>query len=182
MPELVELLLDAGLIQFGHFRAGDRFQPVLVNLHLLAAYPDLLRRVAQALAPLTAGCDRLLCPPDSIPLGTAVSLETGIALVYSQGQGGPPVHDLVGAYDVGHPTALIANTPGGARLPKLLRGAKGVGLDVKRVGCVLTAEHTPLDLEVRALLRLEDIAQALAAAGRLPRPQAEAIRVWLRQP
>lgn len=99
----VDDMLRAGLVQFGLF--GPDGAPVKLNCELLPAYPDILAQVAASAAEIATQPlpDRLVCTAQAVPLGVALSLRTGVPLVYSRGSDGPGVEDLVGAYDVGHP-------------------------------------------------------------------------------
>ncbi|MEL6151121.1 MAG: hypothetical protein AAFR56_15970, partial [Chloroflexota bacterium] len=71
----------------------------------------------------------ILCPFDTLPLATLISQIANIPLVYSRGRGEPAVDDLVGAYDINHPTLLLANTTtGDGALGQLQTDARRVGL------------------------------------------------------
>src|SRR5690349_104106 len=115
MNPLVTLLMDAGLLQFGSFIEQGKETPFRANFEMMPSYPDVLSQVANELARLIPRgaeddavtpentIDHLLCTWDSLPLGVALSLRTNVPLVYSRGSSAEPVHDLVGAYDIGHP-------------------------------------------------------------------------------
>src|SRR5262249_12762411 len=124
----------------------------------------------------------LLSTADSIPFGVAVSLQTGIPLVYSQGTHQPPIHDLVGAYDLAHPTTLVTNildnpTP----LIHLAHNAKRVGLDVQRTIAILDLQTTPPTQELQTIssLHLSEIANELANTGDIPEQHAKAVNEWI---
>src|SRR4051794_36965583 len=100
---------------------------------MLVSYPDILDQAALEAQSIvsTLNVTRLLCTPDAIPFGVAVSLRTGIPLVYSRGAGEAPVFDLIGAYDIDHPTLLLTNSVGWNEFPAaLVKGAHRVGLEV----------------------------------------------------
>src|SRR5258706_11882239 len=85
--DLVEWIRRIGAIQFGNFEQRNQpgiFAPVTINLQLVPSYPDILRQLAQELAPLVhlPGITHLLASPSVVPLATAVSLASGLPLVY----------------------------------------------------------------------------------------------------
>jgi len=176
--KLLRAIIDNGLLQFGWF-AG---QPFRHNLHMLPSYPVLLRDLSYQLRQSidVSQFDHLLCAYDSLPLAVIVSQATGIPLVYSQGSDAPPARDLVGAYDVGHPALLIANTWNGRdEALALIRAAGRVGLDVVQVQCALLTTANSGELPVRSLLNLSDVVDDLVANGMLPVGQAEAVKKWM---
>ncbi len=178
MNPLAQLLLDAGLIQFGWFQHQAATLPFALSLEILASYPDILdqaAREAQAFIS-TLHVTRLLCTPDAIPFGAAVSLRTGIPLVYSRGAGEAPVFDLIGAYDIGHPTLLLTNSLGWNDSPAgLVNGARRVGLEVHSAITILETRPELLDFTVIPLLRLMDVVHELEAVEPLPAQHAQAI-------
>jgi len=110
---IAQMLLNTGILQFGLFVDNNTTSAYRIRLEMLSAYPEVMQQVIyrgiQTIA-TSRPFDRLVSHPDCIPLASAVSLNTGISLVYSRGQAEAPVHDLVGAYDVGHPSCLLVNT------------------------------------------------------------------------
>lgn len=184
-------LAQAGLIQFGRFvQPDDTIWPVAVHLRWLPSYPALLRAVAAALVPLLDGIetDRVLTTADSTPIGVALSLASDLPLVYPFGE----VRDytaafaIEGAYDVGHPTLLLADVladPDQARGIVALAGR--VGLDVSAVLAVLdlglgASERLAADgYTVRRLLALADLLPVLETEGLLPPAMRAAVEVWL---
>ncbi len=185
-PELARLLFDAGLIQFGWFERDDATQPVAVHLEMIASFPDILSRIVEAAAGLDVpGYERLLSTADAIPLATALSLASGVPLVYSRGTAEPVSVDLVGAYDGGHSTLLIANTVGAGRdLRSLVSKARGVGLEVNTLLTILEVRAVPSIEGVRivSLLRLEDVVRQLSADAGVPPRHAQAALDWIAAP
>lgn len=131
---LVEALLTAGIIQFGHFidDGGGEPAPFRLQFELLPAYPRLLDQAADAVSNRLreVGLQRLVCNQDSLPLAVCVSQKLGIPLVYNQSSG------MVGAYDVGHPAALIANVYS----PEAAEGLATVKVRAERTGLQLVFE------------------------------------------
>jgi hypothetical protein len=167
---LIDLLMAGGLVQFGRF--GDDAAPIKINIGLLPSYPEVLRTLAEQAVKFCVGVDRLVCTVDAVPFGTAVSLAADIPLVYSLGTDAPGVHDLIGAYDVGHPAILLANIQREIP-PQLIEKAQRVGLDIQQT-------ITVFGLDNRALVNLGDLMDELVARKRLSGGQREAVMHWLR--
>jgi hypothetical protein len=129
---------------------------------------------------------RLVTTVDSLPFGVGLSLETGIPLVYSRGSGEAPSHDLVGAYDIGHPTLLLMNALDGTQnLQKFVANARSVGLQIHHLLTILRVGEAPTfgDITVQSLLNLHDLVKSLVDAGRLPAGHRQAVLDWVsRQP
>lgn len=180
MTSLTTLLVQTGLIQFGSFILAGQERPVLFSLDMLPSYPDVLRAVTDALAPFVAGVDHLVCTPEAIPVAVALSLHTGVPLVYSRGRGEEPVNDLVGAYDIGHPAVLITTVYGvDSDVNRLAASAGRVGLDVRQIVAVVGVATERRDSPIHALIRLADVVTELESSGVIPAGQAEAVRQWL---
>lgn len=179
----IEQLLINGLLQFGLFHRNGTVQPVLSKLDMLASYPQTLHALIEDAGSLVGGLafDRMLCTADALPFGIALSLDLNSSLVYSRGRGEAPADDLVGAYDIGHPTLLVANTSGD-ELIRLAQSAAKVGLDVKAVLVIL--EITPIQIpnaEIKSILSLETLIESEIAANHIPEGQREAVKAWLKQ-
>ena len=132
---IAKQLLDTGILQFGLFVENGITYPYRLRLEMISAYPQLLQNVVYRGVQSLAGVkpfDRLVSHSDAIPLASSLSLQTGISLVYSRGRGEIPVHDLVGAYDVGHPACLVVNTLT-PEIEAFLSDAKRVGLDIHTI-------------------------------------------------
>lgn len=174
MASLAKLLFQRGLLQFGVFEQGGALVPMKLALEMLPSYPDVMQQLAETMANALPPVDRLLCVPESLPLATAVSLRTGIPLVYSQGSGREAVFDLVGAYDIGHTTALLMLLiqPHDALIEKVER----VGLNVETV---VGVARLPGVVGGLTLLELQTAVPELVVSGLLPRGQADAVLRWL---
>lgn len=162
-------LLHDGLVQFGTFDGA----PYLLNTGLLPSYPAALASLAERAAPLierSAPVDRLVCTADAWPIGMALSLRSNLPLVYSLGTDAAGVHDLIGAYDMGHPACLLVNVwDGDAALAGLIDKARRVGLMIGAVVALFGWAERPLDgAAVHVLVDLPQMARVLADAGEIP--------------
>lgn len=176
MTDLTAALMQCGLLQFGTF--GEDSAPFHLNLHMLPAYPDSLRQIAAQAAPLVQPYDRLVSMADAVPFGVALALQTGIPLVYSRGSQDAAVHDLVGAYDIGHPAVLLANTPD-ADGAALIEGARRVGLNIHHMLVIVDTGQMVDGVDMQALLSLRSMADRLAKDGTLPDGHARLVAQWL---
>jgi hypothetical protein len=180
---IIGLLYDYGLLQFGQFfdESGNA-TPLRLNLHILPAYPAVLKRLVEAVVDaLSSHVDRLVCPADSVPLAVTSAVKTGIPLVYSQGSAHAPAFDLIGAYDVGHPAALLINTLESADDVRHLIGAcSRVGLRVKTTVSVVTLQEIDLPgIDVFSLVPLTGMLDYLVDSNRLPVGQAALVARYL---
>lgn len=169
--QLIDLLMDAGLIQYGYFVENGTACPYRLNLELLPAYPRVLAQIVDQIANSVSGVDRLLCDEASLPLGTGVSFVRGIPLVYRRAS------QLIGAYDVGHATALIVNVLDNRQnIAQLKQDAYRVGLHVISVYAVIAVR--PLLEGEQPLLHLEQVTQSLVSQSRLSQGQGSAVLQW----
>lgn len=164
-------LLKSGILQFGYFVTEDnQARCYRLRLEMLAAYPQLLQTVVyrgvQSLSQVKAH-DRLVCQLSSIPLATALSLNTGTSLVYSRGKNLPAVHDLVGAYDIGHPTCLIVNHIT-ATTSDFIARCRAVGLDIHSVLELVALGQSLPDIQQHAIFTLPAIIHELDRANSIP--------------
>ena len=176
MSDLLQHMIESGMIQFGRFPRNGVSVPVQFHFDMLASYPDVLDAAVTELSRSLPPVDRLVCPIDSVPLGVALALKTGVPLVYSRGGTQDAVHDLVGAYDIGHPAVFVTNVAGMTDYSALLSSVRRVGLDVRSTLALVNYETAP---DVTALFRLDEIVDVLVERGSLPGGQAEAVRQWL---
>ncbi|MGJ3237876.1 MAG: hypothetical protein ACFE0Q_04145 [Anaerolineae bacterium] len=174
-------LLQTGIIQFGLFVKNGQELPYRLQLDMLPAYPELLQNVVYRGVQTLAGIptfDRLVAHADAVPLASALSLNTGISLVYSRGRGETPVHDLVGAYDVGHPACLLVNsiTPD---MKQWLADAERVGLNIHTVIEVIATGHQLQQPAQTAIFTLTEIIHALHHDRHIPQPLVDQITIMI---
>lgn len=173
--------IQNGILQIGLFAEGDGHKPYRLRLEMLPAYPQLLEETSRRVSREFPGShfDRIVADHDVMALGVLLSIGTGIPLVYSQGRGESPVHDLVGAYDVGHPAVLLVGEYS-ADTANLVQNCQRVGLAIIEVIALIGDEDTIGDIPVRPLLDFTELLGELTEAGLLPKRQAEAIVAYRR--
>ena len=170
-------LLECGLLQFGLF--GE--DPLCFHHELLPSFPELLQELAELVATHVSGVDRLLAAPGALAWGTAVALETDLPLVYSRGRNEASVYDLVGAYDIGHPTLLLTcDLNDGSELLALVKRAHTVGLEVK-AGVLLLGDGRDClgSIPLTSLFSLPQVVPQLVDEGTLPAGHGAKVQRWL---
>ncbi|HLA43976.1 MAG TPA: hypothetical protein VJZ27_11095 [Aggregatilineales bacterium] len=188
---LIEHYTEAGIIQFGRFEQPDgSFAPVSLNFLLLPSFPALMQATAKALLPLLQSihADRLLSTLDAIPLGAVLSVESAIPLTYPHGEAKTYTSAFVieGAYDVGHPTALLTYTlVDSSDAQSIMQSARKVGLNVRDVLCLFSIgergiqELATENVRVHALFDFADALDILQAQGILPSTFRNYLHTWL---
>ena len=181
MSPIANLLINAGLLQFGAFETPSGWRPFTLNLEYLPSYPDLLAAIVAEARALLPDVEYLLAMADAVPFGVALGAALHKPLVYSRGTDEPPVADLIGAYDIGHSAALLASVlDDGRKLAHLADNARRVGVDARVAVAIIDLGVSQVDsLDVHALVRLPDAVEALAASGDLPVGQAAAVHKWI---
>ncbi|MCU0465879.1 MAG: hypothetical protein MUF38_15085 [Anaerolineae bacterium] len=168
---LADELFACGLIQVT-LPAGAEHAQLDIRFDMLPSYPALLASIGTAVMPLIGDdIERLVCPSDSVALGVAVSLVTGLPLVWHTGVMGTPTQNFVGAYDIDHPTLLVRLTdsvPDKTELDTFIREAGQVGLTVVQQVALLGDKNNSA-----VLVDLHDAVWARVNAGKLPAALAE---------
>jgi hypothetical protein len=164
-------LLTHGILQVGHFPTYPHSRLLRAQFELLVSYPSLLQQMADVVAERIShlpAVDRLVCVADMTPLGVLLSQRLGMPLVYSRGCGGDAIQDLVGAYDVGHPTLLLISAYSHqAEINKFIQRGQSVGLIIGQVLACIAFE--PLPNHIQALYTMDDIFTSLQLNGSLPK-------------
>lgn len=174
---IAKQLLDTGLLQFGLFEEGGIKMPYRLRLEMLSAYPELLQNIVYHGIQSLMGVqrfDRLVAHSDVIPLASAISLSTSASLVYSRGRGELPVFDLVGAYDVGHPTCLIVNTITDD-IQAFLSNADKVGLDIHTILELVSVGNSIEGIDCRAIFTMQALIHELGQLNAIPDTMARTV-------
>ncbi|MEQ8677938.1 MAG: hypothetical protein RLP44_03425 [Aggregatilineales bacterium] len=183
MPDIINELYRCGLIQFGLFDDA----PIRLSFKLLPSYPRLLKKVAENFVFLInetnteSPYEKLLCDINSLSLTTLVSQSTGIPVIYAQDRHSSAAHDFVGAYDVGHKTALICNVwRGEADRHELIEKAERGGLIITDVLTILDLRSTPSEPAVRvaSLWTIEQLLEDLLDEHLINTRQVQLVTEW----
>jgi len=204
-------LFDAGCVRFGDFELkSGRRSPIYLDLRNLAGHPDLMRRIARRYLPLLGRAVPLSdsapsstsqhdagdafarlagVPLAGLPIATAVSLESGIPMVYPRS--GVKTHGtraaIEGPFRRGERVVVIDDVAtSGISVLDAVERLRGAGLDVG-VAVVLIdrggrAAEALADegVELRAVTGLGDIVESLCTGGRITDTEADRVREFLR--
>jgi uridine monophosphate synthetase len=179
-------LFDIGAVQFGQFTlASGKESPIYMDLRLLASHPGVLRRAAQAYARLIAdlglvGGQGSVClaaiPYAALPIGTAVSLELDLPLVYprKEAKAHGTARQVEGQFRPGDRAVVLDDlvTTGGSKLAAI-EPLEAAGLAVQDVVVLIDREQggreelAAAGYRLHAVLGLRQILDELVAAGRV---------------
>ncbi len=183
IPDLHSLILalpDLGAVQFGDFTlASGKQSPFYIDLRLLVSRPTVLAMAAKAYATILAGIehDRIAgVPYAALPIGTAVSLEADVPLVYPRkeakayGMG----KQIEGAWDPGDRIVVIEDliTSGGS-IVKSVEAMREAGMVIEDAIVLIDREQGGVEnlaaagIRVHSVFKLDQILDVLVAHGRL---------------
>jgi uridine monophosphate synthetase len=190
--ELTLALYDLACVRFGEFTlvSGQR-SPVYLDLRLLVSDPQLLGKVARAYAGILKSLtfDRLAAIPyAALPIGTAVSLEMGVPLVYPRkeikehgtGKG------IEGHFQQGERVVVLDDliTTGGSKL-RAIAPLEDAGLEVRDVVVLVDREQggagelAETGYVLHAVLRLTEMLEILVEEERITPTQQEEVLAFL---
>jgi uridine monophosphate synthetase len=212
-------LADVGAIKFGEFTLASGIKsPIYIDLRLLASYPGVLRQVAGAyvallrqqlgIEPLAALDSQAQASPSAVaasslprlrlaaipyaalPIATAVSLMTGLPLIYPRKEA--KVHGLgrqiEGEFQSGDRVIVLDDliTTGGSKL-EAIAPLQAAGLEVQDVVVLVDREQGGREeleaagYRLHSVLRLGEMLDWLVEAGRISRAQQEEVLEFLRR-
>ncbi len=192
--ELTLALHDLGCIRFGDFTlvSGQR-SPIYLDLRLLVSQPELLRSVARAYAVILRGLhfQRLAAIPyAALPIGTAVSLEMGLPLLYPRGEtkGHGTKRTIEGYFERGERVVVLDDliTTGGSKLGAIAP-LEEAGLNVEDVVVLVDREQggaqdlADQGYRLHAVLRLKQMLQTLSSHRRISEDQRDQVLAFLAQ-
>lgn len=192
LDELVTGLVDLGAVKFGDFTlASGARSPIYIDLRLLVSRPPLLALAAAAYADLMRdlAADRIAgVPYAALPIGTAVSLQNGIPLIYPRkevkqhGLG----KEIEGLWQPGERVVIVEDliTSGGSTIQTAER-LRAAGLVVEDVVVLIDREQggvanlAAAGLRAHSVFRLSTMLDRLVATGQLAAAQADDVLAYL---
>ncbi|MGD2041752.1 MAG: orotidine-5'-phosphate decarboxylase [Anaerolineae bacterium] len=192
-------LADISAIRFGEFTLASGLKsPVYVDLRLLASHPVVLRQVAHAYAdliqqqlglePSFAGVCLAAIPYAALPIGSAVSLEMNLPMIYPRKETKEygTARQIEGEFQAGDRAIVLDDliTTGGSKL-EAIAPLEAAGLRVQDVVVLIDREQGGREdlagagYRLHAVLRLSEMLDILAAAGRIGLDQRDQVRAFL---
>ncbi|MGD2205911.1 MAG: orotidine-5'-phosphate decarboxylase [Anaerolineae bacterium] len=195
-------LADIGAIKFGEFTlASGKKSPIYVDLRLLASHPDVLRQVALAYAELLrrelgvgesgnreSGIRLAAIPYAAMAIGTAVSLETGLPMIYPRKEAKDygRARQIEGAFRPGDRAVVLDDliTTGGSKLAAIAP-LEAAGLEVQDVVVLIDREQggredlAEAGYRLHAVLGLGEMLDTLVEAGRISARQRDEVAAFL---
>ncbi len=186
-------LVELEAVKFGEFTLASGIQsPIYIDLRLLVSKPSLLAQVANLYAGLLRGlpCDRIAgVPYAALPIGTAVSLNAGIPLIYPRKEA--KAHglgrDIEGAWSPGERVVIVEDliTSGGSTL-KTAERLRSAGLIIEHALVLIDREQggsenlAAHDIAVHSVFRLSAMLDSLLRQGLISAERAESVRTFIR--
>lgn len=193
--QLADALVAIQAIKFGNFTlASGKSSPVYIDLRLLASHPRILSLVARAYSDLIESKQlqyELIAPLPyaALPIGTAVSLQTGDPMIYprKETKAYGTKRQIEGRYQAGQTVLLLDDlvSTGGSKVKgaQLLRDA---GLHVPelivlidRSGGSAQPELSQHNLRLHSVITLEAIVAYLAEQGTISSEQRVMVERFL---
>lgn len=192
LDRLADALVDAECIRFGEFTLKSGLKsPIYIDLRRLITSPPLLAQVAAAYAPLLSGlrCDRVAALPyAALPIGTAISLQTGVPLIYPRREvkeyGTKKL--IEGVPSPGEQVVVIDDlaTTGGSKI-EALEKLRGAGLVVEDVVVLIDRQSGAQEAmaaagcRLHAVFTLTGLLARWSRTGRISDEQVRAVRTFL---
>ncbi len=180
ISDLALTLYDIGAISLGEFRLhSGKISPIYIDLRLLASFPQALRQAAAAYRIIL---ERLqfdiitTAPLAGLPIGTAVSLDMSIPLVYprqtAKAYGSGKL--VEGKWEVGQTAVVIDDvTTSGDSILQTIQAVEQVGLRITDAVLLIDREQGGAEniraagYNFHAIITLAEILTILEEAGRI---------------
>ena len=180
ISDLALTLYDIGAISLGEFRLhSGKISPIYIDLRLLASFPQALRQAAAAyriILEKLAFNIITTAPLAGLPIGTAVSLDMSIPLVYprqtAKAYGSGKL--VEGKWDMGQTAVVIDDvTTSGDSILQTIQAVEQVGLRVTDAVLLIDREQGGAEniraagYNFHAVITLTKILTILEQAGRI---------------
>jgi len=198
MSTLITNLYDIGCVKFGQFKLkSGLMSPIYIDLRLLVTHPTVLKQVGQVMAHkisqfsiLNSQFQRLAAIPYAgLPIGIAVSLETGLPLIYPRKEAKDygTAKLIEGEYQAGETALLVDDliTKGTAKIESL-KPLTDEGLIIKDVLVLIdreqggTAELATRGVALHSVFTLSHMLRELVAAGKLDETKRAEVLAWVK--
>jgi uridine monophosphate synthetase len=195
--QLAEALVTINAVKFGDFTlASGKQSPIYIDLRVLASHPRTLTLVARAYTDLLTKSNLqydliAALPYAALPIGTAVSLQTGCPLIYPRKEAKKygTARIIEGEYSSGQSALLLDDliSTGGSKI-KGAQPLRDAGLKVQdiivlidRSGGKADAELSAHGLRLHSVMKIEELIAHLATQGIISHEQQEIVERFLRE-
>jgi len=190
--KLARALFESGCVRFGDFVLhSGAHSPIYIDLRRLVTHPRVLAEVARRYARLLASLDfqRIAAIPyAALPIGTAVSLQTGYPLIYPRREAKAygTKKQIEGDYQPGERVALLDDliTNGGSKL-EALEPLQAEGLVIEDIVVLIDREQGGAQelaqhgFKLHAAATLRELVDALVEGGQLAAEEGQRVRAYL---
>jgi uridine monophosphate synthetase len=182
--QLALTLFDIGAVSIGEFKLhSGKISPIYIDLRLLASFPQALRQAAAAYRPVLEKLQFDIittAPLAGLPIGTAVSLDMNIPLIYPRKT--PKTYGsgklVEGKWEGGQTAVVIDDvTTSGDSILQTIQAVQQVGLHVTDAVLLIDRQQGGAEniraagYNFHAVISLTEILQYLQEAGRITADQ-----------
>jgi uridine monophosphate synthetase len=186
--QLALTLYDIGAVSLGEFKLhSGKISPIYIDLRLLASYPYALRQAAAAYRTVLEKLQFDIittAPLAGLPIGTAVSLDMDIPLVYprktAKAYGSGKL--VEGKWEEGQTAVVIDDvTTSGDSILQTITAVQSVGLRVTDAVLLIDRQQSGADniraagYNFHAVITLTEIMDELVAAERITAEQRQRV-------